>query len=56
MKRKIGIITLCSNDNFGNKLQNYALKKYLEKHNLSVNTIWIDHPSKMKLPKKSLEF
>ena len=40
MKKKIAILTLNSNENFGNKLQNYALKKTLEKFNYNVDTIW----------------
>lgn len=39
-KNKIGILTLNSNNNFGNKLQNYALKTCLEKYNYSVETLW----------------
>ena len=39
-RRKIGILTLNSNENFGNKLQNYALLKTLEKYNYKVDTIW----------------
>lgn len=43
--KKVGIITLSGNDNYGNKLQNYALKKYIEKLNFDVHTIWIDLPT-----------
>ena len=39
-KRKIGILTLNGNNNFGNKLQNYALKKKLEEYNYEVYTLW----------------
>lgn len=39
-QKKIGILTLNSNDNFGNKLQNYALKNYIEKYNYHVDTLW----------------
>ena len=39
-QKKIGILTLNSNNNFGNKLQNYALKKSLEKFNYNVDTLW----------------
>lgn len=38
--KKIGILTLNSNNNFGNKLQNYALKIKLEEIGLNVDTIW----------------
>ncbi len=41
--KKIGIITLCSNDNYGNKLQNYALKKKLEDLGCTVETLWVDN-------------
>ncbi|MDD4066524.1 MAG: polysaccharide pyruvyl transferase family protein [Clostridia bacterium] len=39
---KIGIITLYGEDNYGNKLQNYALKKILEKFSQDVETIKLD--------------
>ncbi len=39
IKKKIGIITLYGNNNFGNKLQNYALVKYLSGMNFEVSTI-----------------
>ncbi len=42
MKKKVGIITLNGNNNFGNKLQNYALKKIVESYGLDVDTIWFD--------------
>ena len=29
--KKVGIITLIGNENYGNKLQNYALQTFLEK-------------------------
>ncbi len=38
--KKIGILTLNGNNNYGNKLQNYALKKILEDKNYYVETIW----------------
>ena len=38
--KKIGIITLNGNFNFGNRLQNYALVKYIEKLGFNVTTIW----------------
>jgi len=44
--KKVGILTLCGNFNFGNKLQNYAVVKTLENMNLSVNTIWIENANK----------
>jgi len=29
--KKIGIITIIDNDNYGNRLQNYAVQSFLEK-------------------------
>lgn len=40
--KKIGIITVCGNNNYGNKLQNYALQTVLEKKGFAVNSLWID--------------
>ncbi len=37
---KIGILTLNGNFNFGNRLQNYALKTVIEKFGYKVETIW----------------
>ena len=43
--KKIGIITLCGNENFGNKLQNYATISILDKNNdFDIYTIWISNP------------
>lgn len=39
MMKKVGIITLNGNYNFGNKLQNYALQTILIKNNLDAETI-----------------
>ena len=38
--KKIAILTLNGNFNYGNKLQNYALLKYLESKGFNVETIW----------------
>ena len=38
--KKIGILTLNGNNNYGNKLQNYALKTILERKGFKVDTIW----------------
>lgn len=38
--KKIAILTLNGNNNFGNKLQNYALTTYLKKKKLNVETLW----------------
>lgn len=37
---KIGIVTINGNNNFGNRLQNYALQHYLESCGFEVGTIW----------------
>ena len=50
--KSVGIITLCGNDNYGNKLQNYALKKTIEKLGFNVGTIWIDYASNSNIIKK----
>lgn len=36
---KIGIITINDNNNFGNRLQNYALQSFIEKRNIKCMTI-----------------
>lgn len=41
--KKIGIITLCSNNNFGNKLQNYALLRELNKYSFDTSTFWVEN-------------
>lgn len=38
--KKVGIVTLNGYYNFGNKLQNYALTKYIERKGYEVDTIW----------------
>ena len=49
--KKIGIYTLNGNNNYGNRLQNYALKNYLENSfKCDVNTIW--YPSRKELIKE----
>ncbi len=40
--KKIGIVTLNSNDNYGNKLQNYALKTVCCRYGFQVDTLWFD--------------
>lgn len=37
---KVGIITITDNNNYGNRLQNYALEKVLFDMNVDVKTIW----------------
>ncbi len=41
--KRVGIITICGNDNFGNKLQNYALLKKIDKFGFDARTIWIEN-------------
>ncbi|MBR6253596.1 MAG: polysaccharide pyruvyl transferase family protein [Clostridia bacterium] len=38
--KKVAIITMCGNSNYGNKLQNYALQETLTRYDLNVYTIW----------------
>ena len=38
--KKIGIITICGNNNYGNRLQNYALIKIVDSMGFESNTIW----------------
>lgn len=40
--KKVGVITLSGHYNYGNKLQNYALCKYIKKLNYEPETIWIN--------------
>ena len=41
--KNIGLITIIDNDNYGNRLQNYALGRYLEKNfNVKVTTLLND--------------
>lgn len=40
--KKVGIITLSGHNNYGNKLQNYALSKTIEKKGFIVETIWVN--------------
>ena len=47
--KKVGILTLNGNRNYGNKLQNYATIKVLESINLSPNTIWFKKRLKTKI-------
>ena len=46
MKKRVCIYTLNGNDNYGNKLQNYALVKYIESFGFSVFTIWLENSLK----------
>lgn len=48
---KIAIITLWGDYNYGNRLQNYALQRVLEKKRISVETLVIDKKRKGRLNK-----
>lgn len=37
--KRVGILTINDNDNYGNRLQNYAVQEYLKKNNYIVETI-----------------
>ena len=39
--KKVAIVTLTGNNNYGNRLQNYALTKVLNSLNCEVKTIWL---------------
>ena len=54
--KKVGILTLTGNDNFGNKLQNFAVVKYLKKMNVNPETIWVTNPFKDSNIKQLLRF
>ena len=49
VEKKLGIVTLNGYFNFGNRLQNYALTRVLEKKGFDVYTLWnINKKEKMK--------
>lgn len=48
------IITLNGNNNLGNRLQNYAMQKYLENNNIKCDTLWCNN--KDNCIKKILEY
>lgn len=52
--KRIGIITLCGDFNYGNRLQNFALQKVLKEQNLIVDTINIHTSKKQKYHKEFL--
>ena len=37
--KKVGIITIIDNDNYGNRLQNYAMQEFLKENNVEAITI-----------------
>ncbi len=40
---KIGIVTIIDNNNYGNRLQNYAVQEYLKKYNIEAITLKNDY-------------
>lgn len=46
---KVAIITINDNNNYGNRLQNYALQSFLKKYINNVDTIWYDEKTRFKL-------
>ncbi len=51
--KKVLIVTLFGNYNYGNKFQNYALQKVLERYNLEVNTLNMLKIKRKELPQVS---
>lgn len=54
--KKIGILTLCGNDNYGNKLQNYAIIEFLKSQSFDAETIWVTNPFKANAIKQYLKY
>ncbi len=46
--KKIGVITLNGNYNFGNRLQNYAMIEVLKRYGNDVENIWLEEKDKYK--------
>ncbi|WP_186667712.1 polysaccharide pyruvyl transferase family protein [Sporosarcina sp. BP05] len=44
--KKVGIITICDYNNFGNRLQNFAVQEVIKSLGYQVETIVNEHPSK----------
>lgn len=56
---KVGIITLNGYNNYGNRLQNYAMQETLRNLGLEVETIWLDNVSNnlaKRLARKTADF
>lgn len=47
MKRKVGIVTLFGNYNYGNRLQNYAIQEIFKKYDCHCETIVVTKPHKL---------
>lgn len=54
--KKVGIITLNGNYNFGNKLQNYAMLSILQRYTNKVDNIWIAEKDKFKKSTNKISF
>ena len=54
--KKIGVITLNGNYNFGNRLQNYAMIEVLKKYTNCVENIWVADKEKYKKRNKKIIF
>ena len=44
----IAIITICDNNNYGNRLQNYAFHKLLTNYRISNVTLWDENENTIK--------
>ena len=52
--KKIGVITLNGNYNFGNRLQNYAMMEVLKRYTNKVENIWVSDKAKYKKRNKKV--
>jgi len=52
--KKIGIVTICDYNNYGNRLQNYALQEILKQYNCNVKTIQNDFKLNQAYKKKKV--
>lgn len=52
--KKVGIVTIYDLNNYGNRLQNYALQTYVEKYGMQVTTIKNDFYLNQALDKKNV--
>lgn len=56
MDKKIGIVTIFGNDNYGNRLQNYALETSIKKMGFEVETLVIEEPGeKIRIARRSIK-
>ena len=54
--KKVGVITLNGNYNFGNRLQTYAMQEVLKKYTNSVDNIWVADKEKFDFHTKKRLF